>query len=148
MRNEADRFLVSIPNPTNLNQFIDIYLTPQNNIDVKVDTKNGAPYIKVYLEFTGRIYSMDANSKYLDSNTLNSISQSCNSYLETTFLNFLYKTAKEFNSDINGFGKYALSDFFTMQDFEDYGWLDVYQDSFFDVEVNSSIKSSMLITES
>lgn len=148
MRNEADRFLVSVPNPTNSNEFIDIYLTPNNTIDIKVDTSNGSPYIKVSVDFMGRIYSMDANSKYLDSATLDSISESCNSYLETTFSNFLYKTAKEFNSDINGFGKHALSNFFTTQDFENYGWLDVYQDSFFDVEVNTSIKSSMLITES
>ena len=72
---------------------------------------------------------------------------SCDSYLESTFSNFLYKTAKELHSDIIGFGKSASSNFFTTEDFVNYNWFDSYQDSFFDVTINTSIKSSMLITE-
>ena len=34
-----------------------------------------------------------------------------------------------------------------MEEFEDYNWLESYQDSYFDVSVDTSVKSSMLITE-
>ncbi len=147
IKNKADRFLISIPDPTTSNSYIDIYMTPENMTQIKVDTKTGSPYIQVSLRFTGRIYSMENNENYLKPEVLELISDSCDSYLESTFSNFLYKTAKEFHSDILGFGKSASSNFFTIEDFENYNWLDSYQDSFFDVDVNTSIKSSMLITE-
>ena len=90
---------------------------------------------------------MSDDSKYLDSNVLNTISESCNQYLESTFSNYLYKTAKEFKSDINGFGKHALKNFFTTQEFENYNWLKNFQNAFFDVQIDTSVKSGMLITE-
>lgn len=90
---------------------------------------------------------MDNNSKYLNPEILDTISSYCNSYLESNFSNYLYKTSKVFHSDINGFGKYAFSSFLTSEDFKDYDWLIRYQDAYFDVNVETSIKSGMLITE-
>lgn len=147
IRDSLDRFLISVPDPENSNNYIDIYLSPIRSSNVKVDTSNSTPYVKVKCEFVGRIYSMAENSKYLSSDVLDSISNSCNSYLETAFSDYLYKTSKEFHSDINGIGKYALKNFFTTGQFEDYSWLENYKNAFFAVEINTSVKSGMLITE-
>ena len=89
---------------------------------------------------------MKEGSSYLESEVLNKISQSCSSYLKTVFSNYLYKTSKDLKSDINGFGKTAKSKFITLQDFENYNWLGHYTDSFFDVSVKTSIRSSYLLT--
>lgn len=147
IRNRVERFLISVPDPLNNNSYLDIYLTPSSSTNVKISTDTQSAYIKVKMKFSGRIYSMSDNAKYLSPEVLNAISNSCNSYLESAFSNYLYKTSKEFKSDINGFGKFALSNFFTVEDFENYKWLENYQNAFFDVEVNTSIKSGMLITE-
>lgn len=147
IKNSVDRFLISIPDPENANNYIDIYMSPVHFTDIKVDTSSQTPYVKIKCEFTGRIYSMSENSKYLSPEVLDSISNSCNSYLESEFSDFLYKTSKEFHSDINGIGNYALKNFFTTKQFEDYCWLENYKNAFFDVEINTSIKSGMLITE-
>ena len=147
IRNDLDRFLISVPDPQNNNNYLDIYMTPIRSTDIKIDTSNQTPYIKIKCEFSGRIYSMSENSKYLSSEVLDSISNSCNSYLESVFSDYLYKTSKDFNSDINGMGKYALKNFFTTTQYEDYNWQENYKNSFFDVEVNTSVKSGMLITE-
>lgn len=146
--NSLDRFLISIPDPENGNNYIDIYLSPVRSAAIKVDTSSQTPYIKVKCEFVGRIYSMSENSKYLSPEVLNSISNSCNSYLESIFSDYLYKTSKEFHSDINGMGKFALKNFFTTKQFKNYSWLDNYRNAFFDVEINTSVKSGMLISES
>ena len=146
-RNEISSFLVSVPNPNDSNSYIDIYLTPVIDTNVDIYIINGAPYIKVSYSFTGRIYSMKQNSNYLEDDVLGKISQSCSSYLKTVFSNYLYKTAKDLNSDINAFGKSARSNFLTLQEFEDYNWLEHYTDSFFDVSVDASIRSSYLLTE-
>lgn len=147
LQNKADRFLVSVPDPTSSNSYIDIYLTPENMTKVKIDTSTGSPYIQVSLRFTGRIYSMENNTNYLKPEVLENISQSCSSYLESNFSNYLYKTAKEFHTDINEFGKFAFSNFFTTESFEAYNWKNSYKDAFFDVNVDTSVKSAMLITQ-
>ena len=90
---------------------------------------------------------MSEDSSYLSPEVLDSISESCNSYLESNFSNFLYKTSKEYHSDISGLGRFALSNFLTTKDLESYNWLNNYQNAFFDVDVNTSVKSGMLITE-
>lgn len=147
IRNDLDRFLISVPDPLNNNHYLDIYLTPVHSTSINIDTTNQSPYIKIKLEFSGRIYSMTENSKYLSSEVLDSISNSCNSYLESVFADYLYKTSKDLKSDINGFGKYTLKNFITTEQYEDYNWPENYKNSFFDVEVNTSVKSGMLITE-
>ena len=136
-----------MPDPQNDNNYLDIYLTPTRSTNIQIDTSNQTPYIKIKCEFSGRIYSMSENSKYLSSEVLDSISNSCNSYLESVFSDYLYKTAKDFNSDINGLGKCALKNFFTTAQYDDYNWQENYKNSFFDVKVNTSVKSGMLITE-
>lgn len=147
IKNDIDRFLISVPDPQNNNNYLDIYMSPTRAADIKIDTSNQTPYIKVKCEFSGRIYSMSENSKYLSSEVLDSISNSCNSYLESMFSDYLYKTSKDFNSDINGMGKDALKNFFTITQYEDYNWPENYKNAFFDVEVNTSVKSGMMITE-
>ena len=122
-------------------------MTPAKNTSITVDTSTQTPYIEVSCKFTGRIYSMSENSKYLSPEVLDSISKSCNNYLESLFTEYLYKTSKEFNSDINSFGTYALKNFFTTKEFENYSWLENYKNAFFKVNVDSSVKSGMLITE-
>lgn len=147
VKNKVDRFLVSIPDPDDTNSYLDIYLYPKGSTTVDIDTSSSSPYIKVKSGFTGKICSMSNDSKYLEPDILNNISKSCSKYLESVLCDYLYKTSKEFKSDINGFGKYALSNFFTTQDFNNYNWSNNYQNAFFKVEVDTSVKSSMLITE-
>lgn len=147
MTNQAHGFFVSIKEPEENNNYLDIYLTPTNSTKIKLSIVNGSPYIKINCSYSGRIYSIDANKQYLDSTKLETISKSCNSFIESTFSNYLYKTSKEFKSDINEFGKYALSKFVTTDDFYNYNWNENYQNSFFDVTIETIVESSILLTE-
>lgn len=147
MSNYTKGFFISVPNPENSNSYLDLYLTPNNTPQINIDILNGSPYIKIKASFSARIYSMNSDSKYLDNTILENISTSCNSYLESIFSNYLYKTSKEFKSDINGFGNYVLSKFSTTEDFSNYNWNLNYTNSFFDVEVNTTVKSGILLSE-
>ena len=146
-KKEVDNFLVSIPSPNDSNSKIDIYLTPNSTHNINVSLVNGSPYIKLKLDFSGKIYSMTRNSQYLDINILNSISNSCNNYLESQFSSYLYKTSTVFESDINELGSYCLSNFLTTSDFNNYNWLDNYKNATFDVEINTVIDSGFLLTQ-
>lgn len=147
IRNKVDRFLISIPDPLDKNNYLDIYITPKNSTDIKVNTSTNSPFIKINFDFTAQVYSMTENSKYLDPNVLDIISNSCNSYLKSVFLDYLYKSSKDFKSDINGIGVFATKNFLTNTDFENYNWEETYKNAFFEVNVETSVKSGMLINE-
>lgn len=147
MTNKAKGFFISVKDPDEENNYLDIYLSPTNSTKIKLDIINGSPYIKINCSYSGRIYSIDANKQYLNNNKLEDISNVCNSYLESNFSDYLYKTSKEFKSDINEFGKYALSKFLTTADFNNYNWNENYKNSFFNVNVKTSVESSILLTE-
>ena len=147
MRKQVDTFLVSIPNPQDSTSKIDLYLTPNSTHKIDVSFVNGAPYIKINFEFSGKIYSMSKNSQYLDNDILDAISESCNNYLEDQFSSYLYKTSTVFESDINGLGVYSLSKFTTSSEFNDYNWLNNYKNSTFDVNIKTVIDSGFLLTQ-
>ena len=147
LRKKIDSFLVSIPDPQNNNSKIDIYLTPNSTHDINISFVNGSPYIKIKLEFSGKIYSMKKGSEYLNTDVLNSISNSCNSYLESQFSNYLYKTSTVFESDINGFDLYSLSKFNTSTEFNSYDWLNNYKNSTFSIDINTIMDSGFLLTQ-
>lgn len=147
IRKKVNSFLVSIPDPQNSDSKIDIYLTPNNNNNINVNIINGAPYIKLKLEFSGKIYSMSKGSEYLNPNILDSISSSCNSYLKSQFSNYLYKTSTILKSDINNFGLYSLSNFSTTTEFNKYNWSENYKNSTFDINVNTVMDSGFLLTQ-
>lgn len=147
MRNAVDRFLISVPDPFNHNNYIDLYVTPLKSRNISIDTSSSTPYINVSCYFSARIYSMSENSKYLSDDVLAAISNSCNSYLENIISDYLYKTSKNFKSDVNGFGNNATKNFLTTKGFENYNWNENYKNAFFKVNVETSVKSGMLITE-
>lgn len=59
----------------------------------------------------------------------------------------MYKTSLEYDSDMLGFGRFAISKFKTNGDWENYNWKDNYKNSIFNVKVNSQVVSSLLYTE-
>ena len=146
-KNQIDGFLLSIPSTDQNKGYTDIYLTPTANTSSKVEIINGTPYITIKYRFSGRIYSIDSDSKYLSNDVLNDISDSCNTYLESIFSDYLYQTSKFLKSDINGFGKDAKKLFLTDDEYNEYNWENNYKNAFFKVEVDSSIRSSLLLTE-
>lgn len=146
LRKDSQSFLISVDNPEKENSTIDVYLNLSKK-DVDINIINGSPYIKINAKFDGKIYSMSENSKYLNTDVLNFISSECSNYLESNLSSFLYKTSTEFNSDICGIGKYSLSKFLTIKDFNNYNWSNNYKSSVFDIDINTNIDSSFILDQ-
>ncbi len=147
MRNNVNGFLITIPDPMDDESYIDLYLFPAKDTKGNVDIINGTPYITVDCKFNGRIYSMKKDSRYLDNTVLDEISKTASKYIELQISNYLYKTSKDFKADINGFAKYVLRKFTTLDEFERYNWIQNYENSFFTVNSDVCIKSGFLLTE-
>lgn len=145
--NKVNTFLISIPNPNNIDNNIDLTVTPNRKSKISVDFLNGSPYIKVDVSFNAKILTVNQNSNYLAYDNLEDLSDYANSYLKTKLSEYLYKTSKELKSDIDSFGNYAIRHFTTYKKWISYGWLDNYKNSFFDVSVDTNVQSSLLLTE-
>ena len=146
MTNKLKSCRLSIPDPEDESKAIDSYLTLDTKPQIKVSIVNGTPYIKVKVKMNARISSINEISNYIPQEKIDKIEASASHYLKVHLLNYLYKTSKDYKSDISGTGKYAISNFKTRAEYEEYNWLDNFQNAFFDVETEVNVKSSFLIT--
>lgn len=145
LRNELKSCNISVLDPENENDKIDLFLNLNHTSKIKVNIVNGTPYIKVDITANAKISSIDNISQKMTEERLKKVEQSAKTYMKKLLSDYLYKTSKEFRSDIVGLGKYCLSEFKTNTEFEEYNWLNRYQDAFFDVNAQINIKSGFLL---
>lgn len=106
----------------------------------------GSPYISSKIKLNARILSASKNSNYFEGDNLELIESYANSYIKNEIENYLYKTSKDYKSDIALFGKYAVKYFSTWDEWVKYDWLDNYSNAFFKVDVDTEVISSYLIS--
>ena len=147
LKGNLDSFFLRVEDPDDSNKMIDLIIFPDKRAKITVEIINDTPYITYKNKFIGRIHSIDNDSKYLDEDKLERLSNATNIYLSELITKYLYKTSIEYKTDINGFGDYATSEFLTLKDFEKYDWLDNYSNSIFKVNIDTLIESSILLTE-
>ena len=146
LTNELENAVISVPSPFESTNYIDLYLT-NSKCKTKVYLTNGTPYIKPSIDLSARIISMSDDYKNLTEENIELIEEYAKYYVERFIYDYLYKTAKVFKSDITAFGKYAVSNFATIDEWNEYNWLDNYQNSFFNVDINVDIVSRYLLID-
>jgi len=146
--NNLDFSTLNIVSPFNQNETLDIYISTFKKPKIKVDIKNSSPFVQINLYVAARIVSFNSYEiNLLTEEKLNLIQNTVKSHLESQVYDYLNKTAKEFNSDISGLGRYAVKNFRTTNDWNNYNWLENYQNSAFKVNVDISIKTGNLLTQ-
>ena len=148
LQNKMKSATITIPSPFEDDKIIDLSITLNKRTKNTVKIVNGSPYITSKIVLAARILSMDKNSDNLDKESIQKIEEYANQYLESNLLSFLYKTAKDFKADSVGFGKYAVHHFLTWDSWTNYDWLANYENSFFDVEVDTTVKSGYFLMDS
>lgn len=132
---------IQIPDPQGHPANINVKLKLRGNPKYKLEFINGFAYIKIDVKLSIKILSIDSECDYSDSAITKSLEDEVNSYMQKIILDYLYKTAKKYNSDIDGFGRFAFKYFKTTDEWNDYNWLENYKNSFFSVIVDSKLKS-------
>ncbi len=143
--NKLKNCRLSIPDPEDENKAIDMYLTAEARPTIKVNIINGSPYVRLTVKMNTRIASINQIAENITPERIEKIENSASHYLQTYLLNYLYKTSREFNSDISGVGKYARSKFNTCSEFDDYNWLDHFENCCFNVDAKITVKSNFLL---
>lgn len=145
LKNELQSAMISIPDPFNNTEIINLSLMQLKKPDIEVKLVNGSPYISCNVYLKANIVSLSSGSDFSKKENLNIISEYANSYLKAHINNYLYKTSKDFNSDTVGFGRYLVKNYTTIDDWYDENWQSNYKNSFFDVNVDTTIMNSSLI---
>ena len=145
LEDEVDNFLVSIDSPFSENQKIDISVDSLSSSFIDVDTSGENPIINIKINLRAKTLTGQDKLDYSDTETLKQLNYSLKDYLSSQITNYLYKTSKEYKSDINQFYRIAKSKFITIYDFKNYNWTQKYENAEFNVEINSDIISSLLI---
>ena len=144
--NKLKNAQIRVPSPIEELDFIDLYIELGNDTKNSVYLVNNTPYITSKIKVTAKMQSMNKNINLLDEDLVNKIETSAETYLKENIMNYLYKTSKEFDADIDSFGLYASKYFSTNQEWENYNWIHHYKDAYFDVELDVNLRSSYLLT--
>ena len=142
--NKLKNATITIPNPNNYNNSISIYISlkkPTKNIEKII---NDYPYIISNISISGYILNIDDSIDMTNSDDETKINDALILYLKYYILSYLYKTAKEFHTDIDGFGNSITKNYLTLDEFQKSDWLNNYKNSFFKVNVDCNIISSNL----
>lgn len=145
IKDEVESCNISVPDPQDSNSSMDLFIYNRSKPKIKVNIINGTPYIQLELKLDAKVLSIEEQSNYITNSKLQKIANSANAYMKSILLNYLYKTSKELNSDITGFGKYALRCFNTNTELANYNWLGNYKNAFFNVTVDTRVQSAFLL---
>lgn len=139
---------ISIPSPFESDDKINLFIsvTRKPKIDVYIDKTNSTPFVIINLKVVGRLLSFNNTEKKFDQNIIYQMEAKSNEYITNQMYNYLYKTSKEFRSDISGIGTNASINFLTQQELDNYNWLKNYENCIFKVNVETSIKSGYFLT--
>ena len=136
--------VINVPSPFEDADYVSLNISSVHSKN-KVEIKNGTPFITCNISLSARVLSSTKTSNYLSKENSLALEYATNSYLNANITDFLYKTSKELKSDFIGFGRNAVRSFKTMDDWKNYDWLNKYQNSEFNVNVNTTVKSSYLL---
>lgn len=147
IKNKVDSCIVSIDNPFNSSSKVELQLCPTKKSKVDVNIKDNIPHISIELKIDADILTLDENIDYGEENVLETFSNATTEYLEKEISDYLNKVSKEYSTDIDNFGNKALAYFATSSEWKDFDWSEKFKNAEFDVNVDVTVISSLLITK-
>ena len=145
--NDLETCTITIENPFKENEMLDLDVSLYKNTDIKIDIINNTPLIWITVYPEGTIRSSGSIFNYIDNNNITSVEHATTNYLEKILKDYLYTISKHYNSDIVGFKGLYQSTFLTKEDFDKIHWDEIFQDSYFKINLKTKINSSNLFNK-
>ena len=145
--NELESCTITTENNFDVGEKLDLEINLYKNTDIDIEIINGSPLISITAYPEGTIRSSGSSFNYINNKNIKVVESTVNSYFEILLKEYLYNISKKYNSDIVGFEGIYRANFLTKNEFNQYHWDEIFQDSFFDVKINSKINSSNLFNK-
>ncbi len=145
--NKLDSTTITLDNPFDEDSFVDLDIELYKDTKVSVDIINGSPFITIDVYPKGSIRSSGSVFNYINSDNIKKLESASNSYFSNIIKEYLYSLTKEYNTDVIGFKSVCQAQYLTEDEFEKIHWDEIFQDSFFKVNVKTEINSSNLFNK-
>lgn len=145
--NKLESSVITINNPFDEDSFVDLDIELYKDTKVSVDIINGSPFITVNVYPKGSIRSSGSVFNYINNDNIKKLEFAANSYFSNIIKEYLYSLTKKYNTDVVGFKSVCQSKYLTEDEFEKIHWNEIFQDSFFKINVKTEINSSNLFNK-
>ena len=145
LKDEVDNFVLTITSPFDEAEKVDIKVGDLSQLKTDIDISKDTPVINIKFNLTAEVINVLDNQNTPYDKTLEKLNLALKEYLTEEFKSYLYKTSREYNSDINEFYKIAKRKFITNSNFSNYDWANKYETAEFNVEFNEDIISTLII---
>lgn len=144
--NQLNESTISTYSPFSEDKLMDFHVSVFANTKHKVTLNGTSPHIKtdIFLDATLLSNSNDFNAS--SPQDIAKVEEALSNYIKDEVHKFYEKTSKEFKSDISRLGKYAVYQFPTIKDWEEFDWVNKYEESTFEVNVDVNLNSSYFIS--
>ena len=147
LKDEVDNFVLTISNPLDESEKVDIKVGDLSQLKTDIDVSNDSPIINIKFNLTAEVINVLNNEHLPYDKTLEKLNSGLKDYLTAEFKSYLYKTSREYKSDINEFYKIAKRRFLTNSDFSNYDWAKKYENAEFNIDFNKDIISTLIIRQ-
>lgn len=145
--NDLDTCTITIENPLETNEYLDLDISLYKNTEINIDIINGSPFISLTVYPEGTIRSSGSIFNYINDDNIKNVEHATSIYLEKILKDYLYTISKKYNSDIVGFKGIYQSSFLTKEEFDKIHWDEIFQDSYFKIDLKTKINSSNLFNK-
>jgi len=143
-----DNFNYTFPDPLHEGDFILVNINSGRPPVSRVNMVEGKPVIDLHIKLEGDIISIQSGENYEDVNKLQILENTLEEFMKKDMVKFLYKTSREFGSDICGFGKQMKKKFIDWEEWEKFNWFSKYKDAEFNVNIDFKVRRPGLIVRS
>jgi spore germination protein KC len=137
---------ITIHDPLDAESFVTIVAQPQKNTDIKVTLTDLSPVIDIKVYIEGSIQNQQSEIRYQTEELKPELEKAFAQFI-TTSIGDTIKKCQDLNSDIFAFGEVASMQFWTIQEWENYGWHDRFKDATVNIEVSVIIRRTGVVVE-
>mgnify|MGYP000963475786 FL=1 len=139
---------VTVKDPEDSKNVIVLTVKKSRNPVYKVEFRDGKPEISVKILLEADIAAIGETLNYQTPEHMDILEKKCEEIIKKGALDLLYKTSKEFGSDIFGFGNVAARKYLTWREWKKSDWLSNYKNATFNVDVDLVIRRPGLTVRS
>lgn len=147
IRGKFKNYYYTVKDPLHENMVV-LSITSGRKPVIKVNMEGDKPVIDLDIKLEGEFISIQSGENYEDTDKVAILEEAVERSIKEDMTKFLYKTSREFKSDICGFGKLMKKKFATWDEWENFNWLSKYENSEFNVNIDVKIRRPGLMVKS
>lgn len=139
---------ISIPDKYSPQNAVVFDLHSSGKPKVKAYIKDGKPTIDLKIKINSEIYAIPSRTDYEKLPMTKDIEEQIEAFLLKGMKDTIKKTQEQYGTDIFGFGGWMAGNFFTIDEWEDYNWLEHYKEAVINLDLQVDVQRTGLIFNS